>query len=115
MVDLDDGGGGASWAALGGFRVGDHSEATFARLYARLPEAGLYRTDAYGVYGLLPADRHVVGKGGAVNWCEGLHSVWRGQLDRLVRRTKGYTKSVAMLVYSLALVCRYRWLKSNTT
>ena len=48
------------------FEVGDHSEATLARLYARLPEAGLYRTDAYGVYGLLPADRHVVGKGCAV-------------------------------------------------
>ena len=50
-------------------------------------------------------DRHVVGKGGAVNWNEGLHSVWRGKLNRLMRRTKGYTKSVEMLVYSLALVC----------
>ena len=31
--------------------------------------------------------------------------MWRGKLNRLMRRTKGYTKSVAMLVYSLALVC----------
>ena len=46
----------------------------------------------------------MVGKGGAVNWNEGLHSVWRGRLNRLMRRTKGYTKSIEMLVYSLALV-----------
>ena len=31
--------------------------------------------------------------------------MWRGKLNRLMRRTKGYTKSVEMLVYSLALVC----------
>ena len=52
------------------FEIGDRSAATFDRLYRRLPEAELYRTDAYGVYGLLPADRHMVGKGGAVNWLE---------------------------------------------
>ena len=39
-----------------------------------------------------------MGRGGAVNRNEGLHSVWRG---KLMRRTKGYTKNVAMLVYSL--------------
>ena len=41
----------------------------------------------------------------AVNWNEGLHSVWRDKLNRLARRTKGYTKSVEMLAHSLALVC----------
>lgn len=88
------------------FEVGDRSEAPFLRLYERLPEAGLYRSDAYAVYlGWFPPRRHVVGKGSAVNWNEGLHSVWRGKLNRLMRRTKGYTKSVEMLVYSLALVC----------
>ena len=115
MVDWDGGGGeldGRRWVA---FAVGDRSAETLARLYARLPAAGLYRTDAYGVCGLLLVDRRVVGQGGAVNWCEGLHSVWRVHLNRLARRTNGYTKSVAMLVYSLALVCRYRWLKSNAT
>ena len=104
------------------FEVGDRSEAPFLRLYARLPEAGLYRSDAYSVYaGWFPPDRHVVGKGGAVNWNEGpapgsnrgLHSVWRSKLNRLVRRTKGYTKSIEMLVYSLALVCWGRWVKLN--
>ena len=96
------------------FEVGDRSEAPFLRLYERLPEAGLYRSDAYPVYlGWLPPDRHVVGKGGAVNWNEGLHSVWRGKLNRLMRRTKGYTKSVEMLVYSLALVCRRQEEKLN--
>ena len=60
------------------FEVGDRSEGPFLRLYERLPEAGLYRSDAYQVYaGWFPPERHVVGKGGAVNWNEGLHSVWR--------------------------------------
>ena len=53
------------------------------------------------------------GQGGAVNRNEGLHSVWRGKWRRLVRRTKGDTKSLAMLVYSLALVCWHRWAKFN--
>ena len=86
------------------FEVGDRSAATFLRLYERLPEAELYRTDAYRVYGWLPTDRHEMGKGGAVNWNEGLHSWCRVRLNRLHRRTKGYTKSVAMLGYSLAMV-----------
>ncbi len=97
------------------FEVGDRSEVPFLRLYARLPEAGLYRSDAYSVYlGWLPPERHIIGKGGAVNWNEGLHSVWRGKLRRLMRRTKGYTKSIEMLVYSLALVCWQGWLNSFT-
>ena len=58
------------------FEVGDRSETPFLRLYERLPEAELYRSDAYQVYaGWFPADRHEVGKGGPVNWNEGLHSV----------------------------------------
>ena len=69
------------------FEVGDRSEGPFLRLYERLPEAGLYRSDAYPVYRWFPPERHVVGKGGAVNWNEGLHSVWRGKLNRLMRRT----------------------------
>ena len=74
--------------------MGDRSEGPFLRLYERLPEAGLYRSDAYPVYlGWLPPGRHVVGKGSAVNWNEGLHEglhlVWRGKLNRLARRTKG--------------------------
>ena len=55
--------------------------------------------------GWLPTNRHEVGKCGPVNWNEGLNSSLRGNLNRLVRRTKGYTKSVVMLVYSPALVC----------
>ena len=34
-------------------------------------------------------------------------------MNRLMRRTKGYTKSLEMLVYSLALVCWQQWEKSN--
>ena len=63
------------------------------------------RSDAYGVYqSWLPPRRHMVGKGGAVNWNEGLHSWLRSKLNRPARDTKGYTKSVAMLVYSVALL-----------
>ena len=93
-------GDGSRWAD---FEVGDRSEATFLRLYERLPKARLYRTDAYRVYGWLLADRHQAGKGGAVNWNEGLHSWCRGKLNRLHRRTKGYTKSMALLGCSLAI------------
>ena len=59
------------------------------RLYERLPEAALYRTDGYRVYGWLPADRHEVGKGGEVNWNEGLPSWCRGRLNRLHRSDEG--------------------------
>ena len=87
------------------FEVGDRSEATFFRLYERLPEAERYRTDAYQVYGWLPANRHEVGKGEEVNRNEGLHSRLRDKLNRLHRRTKGYSKGIAMLSDSIALVC----------
>ena len=59
---------GGCWAD---FEVGDRSEEPFLRLYERLPEAGLYRSDAYQVYlGWFPPERHVAGKGSAVNWNE---------------------------------------------
>ncbi len=63
----------------------------------------------------LPRDRHVIVKGGAVNWNEGLHSKLRSKLNRLARRTKGYTKSVEMLKHLLAIVfeeCLNQSLKS---
>ena len=87
------------------FEVGDRSEATFLRLCERLPEAERYRTDAYQVYGWLPADRHEVENGSEVNRNEGLHSRLRDKLNRLHRRTKGYSKSMTMLGDSIALVC----------
>ena len=75
----------------------------FSRLLDRLPGADRYETDAYGVYEWLPRDRHVIGKGGAVNRNEGLHSKSRSKLNRLARSTKGYTKSVEMLKHLLAI------------
>ena len=56
----------------------------------------------------LSRDRHVIGKGGAVNRNEGLHSKLRSKLNRLVRRTKGYTKSVEMLKHLLAIALEER-------
>lgn len=91
------------------YEVGKRDEATFLRLYERLPDAELYRSDDYNVYKWLPANKHKVGKGGEVNRNEGLHSALRGKLNRLVRSTKGYSKSVEMLDASLALL----WFKAN--
>ena len=85
------------------FEVGDRSETAFLRLYEGLPEAERYCSDGYEVYGWLPSDRHEVGKGGPVNWNEGLHSRLRSGLNRLARDTKGYSKSPAMLAGSVAL------------
>ena len=69
----------------------------------------MYCSDGLRVYReWLPAGRHVVGKGGAVNWNEGLHSECRTRLNRLGRRTKGYTKSRDLLGRSLALILE-RW------
>ena len=96
-MGLDD----SRWAD---FEIGDRSEQTLLRLYERLPETALYCTDGYPVYGWLPADRHRVGKVGAMNWNERPHSCRRGKLNRLHRRTKGYTKSVEVLACSLGLL-----------
>ena len=91
------------------FEVGDLERQTFVRLYRRLPESERYRSDAYEAYRWLDPGSHVVGKGSEVNRNEGLHSVLRGKLNRLVRRTKGYSKSVEMLTGSLAMV----WLREG--
>ena len=96
------------------FEVGGRDESTFLRLLERLPDAERYETDAYGVYGALPVNKHAVGKHGALNWNEGLHSMLRGKLNRLARRTKGCAKSVDMLVNLLALVFCAK-LKLNAT
>ena len=87
------------------FEVGGMDECTFMRLLERLPDAERYETGRLcGVYGALPVNKHVVGKYGVVNMNDGLHSVLRGKLNRLARRTKGCAKSVDMLVNLLALV-----------
>ena len=87
------------------FEVGDRSEDTFLKLYNRLPDADRYVSDGYSVYDWLPANRHVVGKGREANRNEGKHSVLRDKLNRLIRKTKGYSKSEEVLRDSVALVC----------
>ena len=59
------------------------------RVYERPTGAEKCRTGTCLMYGLLPAKRHVVGKGGEVNRSEGLHSCLRDRLKRLRRRAKG--------------------------
>ena len=89
------------------FEVGDRSESTFMLLLERLPDAARYSSDAYGAYGCLPANKRKIGKGGTMNRNEGLHSVLRGRLNRLARRTKGYSKTDGTLTMLIALA----WLK----
>lgn len=88
------------------FEVGSREEETFWKLSEQLPESELYYTDDYEVYRWLPCNQHVNGKEGKreTNWNEGKHSVLRDKLARLKRQTKAYTKSVWMLVASIALV-----------
>ena len=84
------------------YEVGGRDESAFSRLLDRLPGADRYETDAYRVYEWLPRDWHVIGKGGAVNWNESLHSKLRS------KRTKGYTKSVGMLKRLLEIALEER-------
>ena len=55
------------------------------------------------MYEWLPHNKPVVGKCGAVNRSDGLHSMLRGKLNRLARRTKGCAKSVETQINLLAL------------
>ena len=91
------------------FEVGGRDTETLLRLLARLPAAAKYIADRYEVYNWLPPDRHVARKGREINRNEGSHSVLRGKLKRLARRTKGCTKKVEMLSGSLALL----WLQQG--
>ena len=104
---------GRRWAD---FEVGSRGAETLLRWYARLPDEKLYCSDGLRVYReWLPAGRHVVGKGGAVNWNEGLHWECRRRLNRLGRRTKGYTKSRDLLECSLALILECWTAKPNAS
>jgi IS1 family transposase len=79
-----------------------------------LPDADVYCTDGYDVYDrCLPVGRHVVDRAG-VNRNEGKHSALRDYLVRLKRGTKACTRSVMMLIYSLALVALSKgWVRIN--
>jgi len=87
------------------FKVGDRSEATFLHLYDRLPFAKSYYTDGYEVYRWFPYARHKVDKFDKGNQNEGRHAILRARLNRLARRTQGYSKRKEMLIASLALIC----------
>ncbi len=97
---------GERWAD---FEVGSRDRETFVRLLSRLPEAERYRSDGYEAYGWLPTGSREVGKGSEVNRNEGLHSVSRGKPNGLGRSVEGYSKSVEMLVGSLAMA----WLREG--
>ncbi|MGC9165580.1 MAG: IS1 family transposase [Thermoprotei archaeon] len=88
------------------FNVGGRGLEDFVELFSRLPNASVYRTDGYAVYGVLPRGKHLIS--GRVNVNESRHSVLRDCLARLRRCTKAYTKSVELLKYSLALVTLHK-------
>ena len=86
------------------FEVGGRDDAAFLRLTGAAAGCGALRDRRIRSVWALPVSKHVVGKYGAVNWNEGLHSMPRGKLNRLAHRAKGCAKSVAMPVNLLALV-----------
>ena len=45
----------------------------------------------------------MVGKGGAVNWNDGLHSKLRSKMNRLVSRANSSAKSVKILKHPLTI------------
>ena len=104
-LDLDGCSGGRRRRDWTDIEVGDRSEETFLKLYNRLPEAARHVSNGYVVYDLLPANRHVIGKGLEANRNEGRHSALRDKLNRLHRGTKGYSKSEEALRGSVALIC----------
>ena len=91
---------GSRWAD---FKVGYRDAETFLRLFRRLPVAAKYRSDHCEVYSHPPPARHMKGKGSEVNRSEGLRAKLRFRLNRLVRRTHGYSKRLYMLAGSLAM------------
>ena len=84
---MGGGSGDASGNRWKDFEVVDRSEDALLRLLERLPDAERYETDACGVYGTLPVNKHVVGKYGAVNWNEAPRSMLCGKSNRLARQS----------------------------
>ena len=76
------------------------------RLLRRLPKAARYKSDHCEAYSLLHPASHAKGKGSEVNRNEGLHSKLRVKMNRLVRRTHGYSKRLYMLIGSPAMAWR---------
>ena len=73
----------------------------------RLPGADIHKPNAYGCK-WMPRDKHMIGKGSAVNRNNGFRSKLRSKLNRLMRRTKGYAKSVDMLKHLPAIALEER-------
>ena len=74
------------------FKVGGRDDATFLRLLDRLSDAERFETDAYGAYGALPANKHVIGKCRAVNWNDGQRSGIAREVEQACSSDKGMRK-----------------------
>ena len=74
------------------YEVCGRDESAFSRLLDRLPRADMYETDAYPVYEWLPRDRHMIGKGGAVNRNERLALQAAEQAEQACEECKGLHK-----------------------
>ena len=66
-------------------------------------EAEYYATDGFRAYNKLPPEKHLLGKAHTFT-VEGKNSQLRHYLARFHRRTKCYSKSVAMIYASLTLL-----------
>ena len=115
-ADVRASGGNSVWiwtaeqrAVVAGLCGGRTGYGDFLALVGPVASSGQIQRHRYAVYNWLPPDHHVARKGREANRNEGLHSVLRGKLHRLARRTKGYTKKVEMISGSLALL----WLQQG--
>lgn len=101
-------------AGLLAWVVGDHSAQTFAPLWQMVSAWGcyFYVTDGWKVYPQFIADEdHIVSKT-YMTRVEGENTRLRHYLARLHRKTLCYSKSVAMLKYSLRILVHYLKYKS---
>ena len=97
---------GSRWAD---FEVGGRDMETFVRLLRRLPKAAKYRSGHYEGVQPLASGKSRKGEGQRGEPERGLHSNLSVNLNRLVRRTHGYSKRLYMLIGSLAMV----WLRDG--
>ncbi len=88
------------------FVVGGRGESMGRRLYERLRRyrPSIYYTDPWRAYpAVLPASRHRASKGETYT-VESVNSLIRHYLARFHRRTRCFSRSVEMMVYSLELL-----------
>lgn len=96
-----------------GFIVGDRSEITGNGLYQQIKEDSVkvYYTDYWKAYScFLPADKHHQSKKETLT-VENINGLIRNYLARFKRRSKSYSKSLDVVVYTVNFFFYRKFLK----